>query len=114
MDKKAPKKLSLAPFFVIAIYTLGKDMNGFVAMVVEDMLSPDLLKKFQPFTDLNEHQLLQLCGAVEHRVLSSHEVLFYCGDSDSSDYFLVEGELEFIAADGKIRKVSRVDTQARV
>lgn len=87
-------------------------MNGFVPMVVEDTLSPDLLKRFQPFADLNEHQLLQLCGAVEQRVLSSREVIFHCGDRDSSEYFLLEGELEFIAADGKIRRMNCLDAQA--
>lgn len=81
-------------------------------MVVEDMLSPDLLKRFQPFADLNEHQLLQLCGVVEHRELSFGEVIFECGDCDSREYFLVAGDLEFIAADGKIRKMSSSDTQA--
>lgn len=81
-------------------------------MVVEDIVTPNLLKKFQPFANLNEHQLLQLCGAVAHRLLASREVIFKCGDRDSNEYFLVEGELEFIAADGRIRKMSSVDAQA--
>lgn len=81
-------------------------------MVVEDMLSPDLLKKFQPFVDLNEHQLLQLCGVIEHRTLAAGEIIFHCGDCDSSEYFLADGELEFIAADGKIRRMSSLDAQA--
>lgn len=81
-------------------------------MLDAGMLSPDTLKRYQPFSSLNEHQLLQIVGVVEIRSVDNREVLFHSGDIDNEEYFLLEGGVELTAADGHARKIMAADEQA--
>lgn len=62
---------------------------------------PSLLGRFQPFENLDSHQLLLLSKQVDWRRVSRGETIFRYGDIDSNEYFLLDGEVELSSNDGK-------------
>mgnify|MGYP003683367973 CR=1 FL=1 len=65
-----------------------------------DELSPERLTKFQPFENLDPHQLLLLRSHIQWQQCSKGQVLFNSSDIDSTEYFLLKGEIELQSPDG--------------
>lgn len=65
-----------------------------------DDLSPECLTRFQPFESLDPHQLLLLLSHIQWQQYSKGQALFNSGDIDSTEYFLLKGEIELQSPDG--------------
>jgi HD-like signal output (HDOD) protein len=65
-----------------------------------DDLNPESLKKFQPFETLDPHQLLLLRSHVRWQQYPKGQSIFNSGDIDSTEYFLLRGEIELQSPDG--------------
>jgi len=72
-------------------------------------LSLDDLRRYKPFSRLDDDQLLLLSYRVKLQLLSAKKELFRCGDTDTNEYFLVDGTLRLTAQDGKTREIAADD-----
>lgn len=61
----------------------------------------ETLKRFNLLGRLNEKQLILLESRHEVRVFQRNRVIFEAGSSDNIEYFLLDGEVELTAKDGK-------------
>ena len=71
----------------------------------DGVLDKSLLQKFSPFNRADDDLLLILASRVNVQQLLPGQPLFEKGAEDPWDYYLLEGELELIAQDGRCRKI---------
>ena len=72
-----------------------------------------LLLKFALFSDLDEHNRLIASKLVRIETANQASVLFEIGDNDNEEFFLVDGDLQLTASDGRMKEISEHDNAAR-
>ena len=70
------------------------------------MLSLEQLKVLNPLNELDGDVLVQLADVANVEDLHKGQCLFHHGSDDDSKVYLIDGELELIAGDGRARMVS--------
>ncbi len=69
--------------------------------MIANSIDIDLLKKFIPFRQLSDAQLILLNTKVEKHSYNPKHVITTFGSSDNTDYFLLSGKLLLTASDGR-------------
>ncbi len=71
------------------------------------------LEVFDPFLDLDEKSKLIVAKLISTEIVNKSEKLFDIGDDDTTEFFLVSGEIELLASDGIKKKIRSGDPVAR-
>lgn len=78
----------------------------------EQVLDAQRLKSFVVFEKLDEHQLIVLASKAKYLHLEKGVRLFEHGDIDSNEFFLLQGQVEMLSADGASHIVGHQDPTA--
>lgn len=71
-----------------------------------------ILEAFEPFADLDEKSKLVAAKLISIHTVHQAETLFHIGDTDSTEYFLVSGDIELVATDGIKKSINASDSAA--
>lgn len=80
--------------------------------LAEDNPLSEALRRFEHLAPLGEHDPGHLADGVSLRSAAPGEQLLAIGGEDAFQLFLIEGELELVAADGAVHRVRDVDPAA--
>ncbi|WP_111497343.1 HDOD domain-containing protein [Marinobacter bohaiensis] len=83
-------------------------------MPAEELLSIRRLREFQPLDRLTDDQLILLASRGEHRRHGPGQRVAERGGQDGLDYFLLAGEVELEAADGRTNSIVAGSDKARM
>lgn len=68
-------------------------------------LTAEMLKKFRPIDRLSENQRILLSHKAHFATFKKRKIIFERGSTDHHEYFLLSGNLELEAPDGRTRKI---------
>lgn len=75
-------------------------------------VTSSFLRQFAPFKDTPERELSELAREIKLIAANKDSILFEAGSDDCLDYFLVNGDVELIAKDGRINSIGARDNAA--
>lgn len=76
-------------------------------------MKKELLDKFELFADLDEQAKIIAAKMLNLDTVNCGDCLFQLGDDDSEEQFLIEGKIELVAADGRVKIIDAEDSTAR-
>lgn len=79
----------------------------------DQTLEAHRLKSFVAFEKLDEHQLIVLASKAKFLRVAKDVQLFEHGDIDSNEFFLLNGKVELLSADGVTHQVDHNDPTAK-